>query len=82
MEEVKKNHWKTVAIVFIVLFTLETVYLGWSYWYVTNEDKKTMKCYYEICEDYPEAVRDGNLCTCYDYDLLGDYVVAKTRLMD
>lgn len=49
--------------------------------YVTQEENKTLECYYEICEDYPDAIREGNLCYCYDYDLLGEKILAKTKVM-
>jgi len=82
MEETKKNHWKTVAIVFIILFAIETSFFIWSYKITITEERAIMECYYDICKDYPEAVKEGDLCSCYDYDLLGEYVIAKQELMD
>jgi len=48
---------------------------------VANEEAKMEACYYEICNDYPEAWVDGNVCTCYEYDFIGNLVAAKTELM-
>jgi len=80
--ETKKNHWKIVAIIFIVLFLLETS--GWVYasWYVSREKNKDLVCYYEICADSIDALREGNLCSCYDYDLIGNLNIVKTKLMN
>ena len=64
-------NWKTIAIIFITLFVIETSFFVWSYTLVLNEEKQTMECYYEICEDYADAWFEEGLCTCYDYDNLG-----------
>ena len=77
-----KSKWKTVAIIFIVLFSLETLFLVWAYYTALQEQVKTEKCYYNICAEYPEAQLDGNVCFCYDYDLVGNLGVAKTKIME
>lgn len=75
-------NWKTIAIVFIILFTLETSIFVISVVSVMNEDKKIMECFYDVCEEYPEADYDEGLCTCYDYDVLGEFYPAKYEVMD
>ena len=77
----EKTFWKVTAIIFLVLFLLETSFFIWSVWIVTKEEQKDLTCYYDICADYPDAYREGNVCSCYDYDMLGDYVIAKEKLM-
>ena len=75
------NKWKVTAIIFIILFTLETLYFIWAIKYTLDEENKTLECYYEICEDYPDAWREGDLCYCYDYDVMGELTLAKTKVM-
>jgi len=77
----EKTTWKIIAIIFIVLFVLETSFLTWSIMLVNKETEQANICWYDICGEYPEALYDSDVCTCYDYDLLGEYVVAKTEYM-
>jgi hypothetical protein len=73
--------WKTVAIIFIILFTLETSYLIWGLYLVAVEDRKTETCFYEICSKYPDASIEGNICSCMDYDVLGELQVVETKVI-
>ena len=74
--------WKIIAIIFISLFIAETLFILWSVSLVVREEKRTMECWYEICEDHVEAVYDDKLCTCYDYDMWGDnLLVVKEEWM-
>lgn len=75
-------NWKILAIVFMVLFTLETLYVVWSFWYYTKEEQRTYECYYDICSENYDAHYDGEVCTCYDLDVFGEYSIAKTEYMD
>ena len=75
------NGWKTTAIIFMILFLLETSFFIWAVWYAGAEEEKDNICAYDICEEYPQATRDGNICYCQDYDLLGNSQVVKTELM-
>jgi len=77
----EKTFWKVTAIIFLVLFLLETSFFIWSVWIVTKEEQKDLTCYYDICADYPDAQRVGNLCTCYDYDVMGNYIITDTEIM-
>lgn len=77
----EKTAWKTLAIIFIILFILETSYVSWSIWVYEQQIQKTNQCYYDICEGYPDAWYQDGLCTCYEYDLMGESVVAKQKLM-
>ena len=76
-----KTTWRLIAIIFIILFSVMVIWFTWSYIYVTQQEKLTNICYYEVCEDYPEANYEDHLCSCYDYDMLGNYVLVKTELL-
>lgn len=73
--------WKTIAIIFIVLFTLETSMILYGNYLINKETKETNSCYYDICEEYPEAIYDSGICYCYDYDVLGNLNVVKTKVV-
>ena len=82
MEKEKVNPvWKTIAIIFIILFLAETSIFFIGYIQITKEETRTNKCYYDICSKYPEAIYENNVCYCYDYGVLGEFVVAKTEHM-
>jgi len=77
----EKQGWKTMALIFIFIFILENIFLVIGYIQITDEENKTMECYYEVCEDYIEAEYDpySKLCSCYVTDVLGYLVVNKSR---
>ena len=74
-------NWKVIAIIFMTLFILETAWIGLGWWLIVQEENQTNECYYNICADYPEALYESNVCYCYDYDLLGEFVVVETEYM-
>ena len=39
------------------------------------------QCLYNICAKYPQAYYEEDVCTCYEYDVLGNYQVAKEVYM-
>ena len=75
------NGWKVTAIIFIILFTLLLSFFVLGYVVVILEEKDLNKCYYEICEEYPQAELKDGVCFCYEYDLLGELKLARTRIM-
>lgn len=75
------NGWKVVAIIFIVLFSLETLMWVYSFYMYEKELKETKYCYYDVCADYPEASYEEGICWCYDYDLVGNYKIVKTEVI-
>jgi hypothetical protein len=79
----EKSTWKTIAIIFIVLFTLETLVWIWGITAYYQELEDTNVCYYDICSEYPDAWYevDTKVCSCYDYGLLGDLEVVKQEYM-
>jgi hypothetical protein len=75
------NGWKITAIVFIALFMIETAFVVWSVYSVTKEEEQINICFYDICEDYPDAELLDDVCFCYDYDNLGYLTVEKAKYM-
>lgn len=79
----EKNTWKVLFIIVLVLFLLENSLVVWGA--VSNKqiEKQTNVCYYDICADYPDAYYDyqTKLCDCYDKDLMGNKIIAKTEYM-
>ena len=73
--------WKNIAIVFIILFVLETGMIVWGIITVRAEEKNINECYYNICNNYEEAYYDDGVCHCYEYDVLGNLVKSKTEWM-
>ena len=73
------NKWKTIAIIFIVLFSLLLIFNIWSVNLVLNEEEQTNICYYDVCENYPEAWYEDGVCTCYNYDDNYELEVTKTK---
>ena len=74
--------WKTIAIIFMILFILETAFLVWGIVLVKVEENQITSCYYEICKDYEDAQLLNGACICYEFDYnLNDYVVAKEEIM-
>ena len=76
-----KINWKAIAIFYTVIFLV--LLAAWIVGTVSynQEEEKTNICYYDVCEIYPEADYTDDVCTCYDYDVLGDYIVSKQEYM-
>ena len=69
----KSNHWKTIAIIFIVLFVLETIFLIWAFSAGTSMINNENECAINICGDVEEAVSYyyddyEQICYCMDAD--------------
>ena len=77
----KKEGWRNLAIIFMVLFFLETALFGYGVIEVLKDDKFENSCYFDVCDIYPEAYYLDRVCYCYTYDLDGDLEVAKTKVM-
>lgn len=77
----KTNIWKTIAIIFIILFTLETSLIIWGTILISEDEKNLNECYYNICGDYADAYFSEDVCYCYDYDTNDELVVVKTNYM-
>ena len=73
--------WKGFAIILLVILILENIFIGWGWFLIAEDERKMEECYYNVCDDYPDAFIDGNICTCYDYDSLGELYVAETEVI-
>lgn len=64
------NGWKVTAIIFIILFVLETVFIVWVMNLGMNEVNKEYNCAEVICKDYPVFYYDSRTgrCDCYEGD--------------
>ena len=70
----EKTGWKTLAIIFIVLFVLETLLFTWLYSWGTEILEKEDMCAYNVCGDdleiiYYDYLDYEKLCECYDADM-------------
>lgn len=64
------NGWKVTAIVFIVLFILETLCVGVLMSVGINEINKEAECSVNICDKYVsyKYVSTENMCYCFNTD--------------
>lgn len=53
----------------------------WSVNIVLKEEEQMNICYYDLCEQYPEAWYEGGICTCYDYDKNNELVITKIKYL-
>ena len=83
MKKKINKYWKTIAIIFIILFTFETIYVVYSVSVYNQGIKNQNICFYDICANYPDAYYDSDnkVCSCYDYDVLGNEQVSFTQYM-
>ena len=78
------NGWKVTAIIFIILFVLETALLVWMFNLGTNSMQNENECAYDVCElgnTYPSyetySYDDySGICSCYV-----NHEVAKTKIL-
>ena len=61
-------NWKVIAIVFIVLFTLETGLIIWAFNVGTEMIDNEIECAYNICEDYQSYNYDDYESMCYCFE--------------
>jgi hypothetical protein len=79
----EKTFWKALAIIFFIIVFLETFFIIYSIASVNSHIEKQNTCFYDICEGYPDAYYDSynKVCTCYEYDIIGDLIVGKEKYM-
>jgi len=82
----EKTGWKVIAIIFILLFVLETITVIWITLWAINSSYEELNnqnyCYYDFCSKYPYAeIDENNVCFCYDYDLIGDLIIVDTKII-
>jgi hypothetical protein len=75
------NVWRTLAIVFMTLFIVETAIVAWGVMIVNQEQDNINMCHYDICGDYLDADLVDGVCFCYEEGFAGDYIVGHTEVM-
>ena len=75
--------WKTIAVISLVLFLTESLFIIWAYSSTISDEKQKVECFYDICSEYEDADYDfnTNVCYCYEPDVLGNLKVAKTKII-
>lgn len=73
--------WRTIAIIFIILFGVLLFFNIWAINYYSAEEKRTDECYYDFCSEYPDADYIDGVCFCYENDIMGGLIVADTKVM-
>lgn len=65
-----KNVWKALAIIFILLFILETLLVIWLFNLGTEALEKEKDCVQIVCQDYDSYYYDDyeEVCYCYSGD--------------
>lgn len=62
------NGWKVAAIIFIVLFILETIFLGLMFQIGTDVTNKEAECADVICRTTDSFTYNSNTEICYCYE--------------
>ena len=64
-----EKSWKVIAILFIVLFVLETALIVWAVREAVDQEDKEKECILNACASYPSYDYDTyeEICRCYDY---------------
>ncbi|KKK86218.1 hypothetical protein LCGC14_2765450 [marine sediment metagenome] len=62
-----KNKWKTIAIIFIILFILETILFLYLIKLGIDVEKEEVICAIQICSEYDSYYYDSikQVCSCY-----------------
>ena len=66
----EKNTWRTIAIIFICLFSVLLLFNIWAVNNYLEEENNTNECYYDVCSGYIDAWYSNNICFCYETDML------------
>ena len=77
----KPETWKVIALVIIILFAVENIFIGFIIYIAAAEAKAERECYYNFCGEYPDASYNNEICYCYDYDLMGELNIVKTGVL-
>jgi hypothetical protein len=59
--------WKVLAIIFIILFILETSFIIWGINLATDEENRKSECAYNTCKDYDAFFYEPTSQICYCY---------------
>jgi len=61
------NRWKVIAIIFIILFLLESAFLLWAYNLGAETIEKNAECQLNICKGHDSYFYDDTEKICYCY---------------
>jgi uncharacterized protein YpmS len=75
-------NWKIISIILIIIQIIEIAYVTFAVYLVNKEETLTKECYYDFCNNYTEADYVNGICYCYEIDLIGNYKIAKTKILD
>jgi len=78
----KDSTYKILFFVLLVVFLLENLFIAWGFSLIAEEERDLNTCYYDVCSEFPEALLEGKVCSCYDYDNLGYAFVAQTEVLE
>ncbi len=76
-----KNKWKTIAIIFIILFVLETLFLIYAFNLANRIVSNENECLYNVCADYEAYFYDDydEVCYCYEDNEVAYYEYLKPK---
>jgi len=78
---IERTTWKALAIVFMILFWVETILVLWGLVYIFAVEEKEYECLYDVCGEHAYAEFDDPICYCYEYDVFGELILDKTEYM-
>ena len=62
------NGWKITAVIFIILFLAETIFIGSAIYSSSLDYKRELKCANEVCFNQEGTAKYGyttGVCSCY-----------------
>ena len=64
------NGWKITAIIFIILFVLETISVAWMITIGLQQNDKEKECSISVCGNggYVSYIYEADVCHCYNSD--------------
>ncbi len=63
---INQTHWKTIAIVFIILFVLESLFLIWIFKLGFEDVDNENMCIINVCNGYDAYTYIDGVCSCYN----------------
>ena len=66
----KKRGWKTLAIIFIAIFILETAFIAYAITLASEMTRQENECIINTCDGYDSFYYDINseICYCFEDD--------------
>ena len=67
----EKKGWKILAIIFMILFILETLYFVWAVSSVIEDGKQEDECFVNVCA-FNAQTGESKIADTYYFDTLSD----------